>query len=201
MTTFTIPTIPYELQWRNVPLAWTVEPTGSLSITAGKRTDWFIDPQGTPAKSNAPVALFSPAEAEFMLPARVQVDFGSIFDAGVLMLHAGDDLWAKLCFELSPQGQPMIVSVVTRGLSDDCNSVPIEANQVYLRVSRLKQAFAFHYSTDGRSWPLVRYFALGQESGLKVGFSAQSPTGERCRAIFSEIDYRPERLNDIRSGQ
>jgi hypothetical protein len=35
-----------------------------------------------------------------------------------------DALWAKLCFELSPQHQPMIVSVVTWGTSGDCNAAP-----------------------------------------------------------------------------
>lgn len=199
MTSFTIPTVPYALQWKNTPPAWAIEQDDTLSITAGAESDWFIDPQGNLVKDNAPVALFSPDQENFMLKARVKVEFASSFDAGVLMIYARDDLWAKLCFEFSPQSQPMIVSVVTRGVSDDCNSVVIEDNQVYLRLSRINHTFVFHYSTDSRYWHMVRYFTLGEEAGLMIGFSSQSPTGERCQAIFSEISYQKGTLKDIRS--
>ena len=36
--------------------------------------------------------------------ARVTVDFTATYDAGVLVLHQRDDLWAKLCFELVAPG-------------------------------------------------------------------------------------------------
>ena len=57
--------------------------------------------------------------------------------------------WAKLCFEYSPQREPMVVSVVTRGLSDDCNSFVVDGATVWLRIARVGSAFAFHASTDG----------------------------------------------------
>jgi len=34
-------------------------------------------------------------------------------------------------------------------------------------------------------WHLVRYFSLGNLSTLRIGFSAQSPMGPRCAAVFS----------------
>lgn len=200
MTTFNIPTLPGDLHWKNTPLTWAVEAADTLRLEAGPTTDWFIDPQGALLKDDAPLALFEPAAGDFMLQARVTVDFAATFDAGVLMLYSRADVWAKLCFEFSPQGRPMIVSVVTRGLSDDCNSVVMVGKQVYLRVARLKQAFAFHYSTDGVYWHLVRHFSFGAENSMWAGFSVQSPTGKGCQAIFSEIGYRPGTLSDLRSG-
>ena len=201
MTAFTLPAIPGELQWKNHPLDWKVEPGPNLSILAGESTDLFIDPAGTLAKDNAPAALFVPPDEDFLLSARVTVEFASAFDAGVLQVRERDDLWAKLCFEYSPQGQPMIVSVVTRGVSDDCNSVPIQDQTVFLRVARNVQTFAFHYSLDGRYWHMVRYFTLGKLGALRVGLSSQSPTGQRCRAVFSEISYRAGALKDNRNGE
>ena len=201
MTAFTLPAIPEELQWKNDPLDWKVEPGPNLAILAGGNTDLFIDPAGTMAKDNAPAALFAPPDENFLLSARVTVQFASTFDAGVLQVRERDDLWAKLCFEYSPQGQPMIVSVVTRGTSDDCNSVPIAGQTVYLRMARNAQTFAFHYSLDGRYWHMVRYFTLGWLGALRVGFSSQSPTGQQCRAVFSEISYRAGTLTDNRSGE
>ncbi|MCI0397216.1 MAG: DUF1349 domain-containing protein [Chloroflexi bacterium] len=201
MTTFTLPAIPGILHWQHQPLDRQIVPDNSLAITAGKETDWFIDPAGNYRKDNAPAALFTPADENFILSAKVRVDFASAFDAGALQVRERGDLWAKLCFEYSPQQRPMIVSVVTRSHSDDCNSTTIEGNEIYLRLARNAQTFAFHYSQDGRYWHLVRYFTLGKLDNLRVGFSSQSPLGQACRALFSEITYRPETLKDIRSGE
>jgi hypothetical protein len=199
--TFTLSAIPVELDLRNRPLDWRVEQDAVLTITAGEHTNLFIDPQGQYSEDSAPRALFAPPEGDFLLSARVQVNFASMFDAGVLLLYEREGLWAKLCFEFSPQRQPMIVSVVTRGISDDCNSVVIDGNQVYLRVARVGGTFAFHFSTDGRFWHMARYFSLGELDDLKVGFSSQSPRGEKCTTVFSEIAYRLETLKDLRSGE
>lgn len=196
-----IPTVPETLEWRNQPLAWTIGPAQALSITAGAKTDLFVDPAGGSSTDTAPSALFTPPDASFILSARVAVAFASTFDAGVLQIHARDDLWAKLCFEYSPERQPMIVSVVTRGTSDDCNSTVVEGRDAYLRLTLTPQTIAFHYSLDGRYWRLVRYFSLGILDHPRVGFSSQSPTGRQCTAIFSEITYRPGELGDIRSGE
>jgi regulation of enolase protein 1 (concanavalin A-like superfamily) len=188
-----------------MPLHWQISPErfeisgAALEIAAGARTDLFVDPQGEAVTLNAP-CLIGPTSGDFMLSARVSVAFAATFDAGVLLLYAGARLWAKLCFEYSPQGQPMVVSVVTRGVSDDCNSFVVDGNSVWLRVARLGRACAFHASTDGNNWQLVRHFALDNADALETGFLAQSPTGAGCVATFEQIRYSPERLADLRSG-
>ncbi len=201
MTSFSLPGIPAELQWKNTPLDWTVEAGGSLSILAGKGTNWFIDPSGGGDDGTGPAALFTPPDERFLLSARVKVDFAWVFDAGVLFMYAAPNYWAKLCFEYSPQRQPMIVSVVTRGVSDDCNSVVIDGQEVYLRIAQTPQTTAFHYSPDGRYWHMVRYFTLGKVDHLQVGFLSQSPTGDQCKTVFSEISYQPGVLADNRGGE
>lgn len=200
MSAFTLPAIPGELTWHQPPTDWTLTADGALSITGGPLTDWFSDPAGVVNKADAPVALFTPPDRAFRLSAQVTVDFGATFDAGVLFLYADARHWAKLCFEFSPQGQPMVVSVVTRGASDDCNSTVISGNTVYLRVNQEEKATAFHYSTDGQWWHLVRYFTLGIDTPVQIGFSAQSPTGAGCQATFAAINYQPDAVRDLRSG-
>ena len=118
----------------------------------------------------------------------------------MLVVHESDGVWAKLCFEYSPQREPMVVSVVTRGVSDDCNSFVVDGASVWLRVARVGSAFAFHASTDGSNWSFIRHFALegGEPS---VGFAAQSPTGEGCAVTFEQIAYEAARLGDLRSGE
>lgn len=167
-----------------------------LRIDAGARTDLFTDPGGSAPTRNSPV-LLADVDGDFTLSCRVAPSFKETFDAGVLMTYGDDRTWAKLCFEYSPRHEPMVVSVVTRGVSDDCNSAVIDADQVWLRVARLGPAVAFHYSLDGSYWHLVRHFAL---DGTSAGFSAQSPTGEGCTTVFDQIHFTRERLADLRNG-
>jgi regulation of enolase protein 1 (concanavalin A-like superfamily) len=122
VATHTLPAFPAPLHWQETPAEWRMEDHGGLAIRSGPRTDLFIDPQGAPPVLNAP-RLLGDVRGDFQLSASVTVDFQSTYDAGVLVVYAHEHAWAKLCFEYSPQGQPMVVSVVTRGVSDDCKFV------------------------------------------------------------------------------
>jgi regulation of enolase protein 1 (concanavalin A-like superfamily) len=193
-----IPLIPYALSWQ-VPALGAEFDGSTLSIAAGPKTDLFTDPRGLITLANTPRLVFRP-EGDFMLSATVTVPFASTFDAGVLLAFVDDAHWAKLCFEYSPQGQPMIVSVVNKGDSDDCNSVVIAGNTVHLRLTRVGRAFAFHHSTDQKAWHFTRYFNLGVD-GAAVGFSSQSPTGEGCTATFTNIRFAAGAPADLRNGE
>jgi uncharacterized protein len=182
-----------------VPLDWAVPPQEPISIEAGPRTDLFVDPAGGERVLNAPM-LLGPTAGDFRLSARVTADLRSTFDAGALVLHAGDQTWVKLALERSPQGEAMIVSVVTRGLSDDSNGPVVSEGSVWLRVARIGGACALHSSGDGERWDFVRHFALDAPEGLAAGFLAQSPTGEGCTATFDDVRYLAGPLGDLRDG-
>ena len=172
----------------------------TLRVTAGAKTDWFNDPAGGAPHANAP-CLAVRADRDIQISARVGVDFRSSFDAGVLFLHQGPQDYAKLCFERAPSGEPMVVSVVTRGASDDANGPVIDADFVHLRVSRIGPVFAFHHSVDGRNWAFVRMFTLRDpDRPTRVGFLAQSPTGSSCTASFDRLSYAETALADPRDG-
>lgn len=199
MDTLRLKTVDKQFEWQQPPEKWSVKSGHTLIITAGQQTDLISDVLTGHRINNSP-RLTLDTSANFLFQAKVTVEFGSTFDAGALIAYVDESRWAKLCFEYSPQHQPMVVSVVTRQLSDDCNSTIIEGDSVYLRIARLDQAWAFHYSVDGKLWHLVRLFTLGQLSDVAVGFTAQSPTGDRCTAAFSEVVYEERLLEDIRSG-
>lgn len=189
------------LRWLREPTSWSVPDGVSLRVAAGPRTDWFVDPQRSSEPTlNAP-ALLGGATGDFLLSARVTVDFAGTYDAGVLVVYESDDLWAKLCFEYSPRREPMVVSVVTRGVSDDCNSFVVDGTTVWLRVARVGSAYAFHASSDGTNWSFIRHFALEPGGEPSIGFAAQSPLGDGCAVNFEHIDYVPARLGDLRSGE
>ena len=171
-----------------------------MTIEAGPRTDWFVDPGLGRATLDAP-ALVGATSGDFLVSARVEVEFAATFDAGVLALWRDEQTWAKLCFEYSPDREPMVVSVVTRVTSDDCNSTVVDGPAVWLRIARIGRQFAFHASNDGTLWRLVRHFALTDDEAIEVGFASQSPLGEGCTATFSEIRFSAETLADLRSGE
>lgn len=193
--------LPGALEWLNTPRAFATNNADELQITAGAQTDWFFDPAGGVQKNDAPVCLFAPDTNSFTLQAQVSVAFAATFDAGVLFVYGDAAHWAKLCFEFSPQAQPMIVSVVTRGVSDDCNSVVVAGNTVFLRVYRHENIWAFHFSPDGAFWNFVRYFDLGVQENVRVGFAAQSPMGQGCAATFAHIQFHARGLTDLRNGE
>jgi regulation of enolase protein 1 (concanavalin A-like superfamily) len=196
----TLAALPAELHWQVPAARWSARDGKRLTIEAGPRTDLFSDPQGREPVRDAP-RLVAALEGDFTLSAMVTVGFAASFDAGVLLIHAGDRSWAKLCFEYSPQGSPMVVSVVTRGVSDDANAMKIEARSVWLRVARAGAAYAFHASVDGTSWQFVRHFALEAGDAPEVGFAAQSPTGDGCTVTFEDIRFQATRLTDLRNGE
>jgi regulation of enolase protein 1 (concanavalin A-like superfamily) len=189
--------IPNPLTWHFEPQNWNIT-NNVLTATAGAKTDLFVDPLSSNKSLNASMLVFENNQ-DFMLSSRVTVDFNGTFDAGVLVVYQHETSWAKFCFEYSPNLDPMVVSVVTKGTSDDCNSVFIDGRSVYLRISRINTGFAFHFSNDAKLWHLIRAFAL-EPGSAKVGFLVQAPIGDSCTATFSEIAFEHKTLADIRSG-
>ncbi|MHB8060993.1 MAG: DUF1349 domain-containing protein [Gaiellaceae bacterium] len=196
----TIEPLPMVLRWLAPAPSWKADENG-LELHAAAKTDLFSDPAGGSPVA-MPAALIGPApKGDFLFGARVSCKQRSTYDAGVLLLYRDEGNWAKLCLELSPQGIPTVVSVVTRGVSDDCNSFACERAEISLRITRIDDCFAFHASSGGGPWQLVRYFALAGEGDVEIGFMAQSPTGSGCAARFEQIAFEQRRLGDLRNGE
>jgi regulation of enolase protein 1 (concanavalin A-like superfamily) len=194
-----IASLPKKIVWINHPLDWNIS-GNTFTINAGKGSRLFIDPYKGVGANTAPMALFVP-DSTFLFSCKVSSNLKNIFDAGVLVIYGSEEQWAKFCFEYSPQQKPMIVTVVNKRFSDDCNHVVVDGDYIYFRVAGMGNgAFAFHYSFDNKYWNLARYFNLNQKDVLKVGFLSQSPKGDSCRSVFSEIDYKIKKLENYRNG-
>jgi len=203
-----VPGLPFTLS-PSSDVAWTIdEANATVTATAAAHSDMFIDPGAdsdsqlsAASKLNAATLLGVLPDGDFQFSARVSVNFESAFDAGVLLLWIDDRHWGKLCFEYSPDREPMIVSVVTRGVSDDANAFVVNGQTAWLRVSRIDHAFAYHASLDGNTWQMIRFFAIHDTSATAfIGFEAQSPTGDGCVVTFDDIDFTPVRLQELRDG-
>ena len=182
------------------------EQADAVIAAAPAHTDFYINPGGADSADaetilNAATLIGVPPAGDFQLSARVSVDFRSQYDAGVLMLWSDEQHWGKFCFEFSPASVPMVVSVITRGVSDDANAFTTDERSIWLRISRIDRAYAYHASTDGKTWQLVRVFHLDDDvAGHQIGFEAQSPTGDGCTVTFDHITFATERLAELRDG-
>jgi regulation of enolase protein 1 (concanavalin A-like superfamily) len=171
-------------------------------LSADAAADMFLNPDGS-SKTFSAERFVAAVTGDFRLSAFVSPVFVSDFDSGVLIGYVDPLNWFKVCAELDPSGTTRVVSVVTRdGISDDCDSWPIERSGTFLRTSRLGPAFALHASVDGQRWNMVRYFAMGDPAPgtLEIGFAAQSPSGEGTTAAFSSITFDTHRLAGVRDG-
>ena len=185
--------LPGALTWQHPPTQWNVDKDGNLTIAAGKATNWYVSPAGDGDSDNSPRLLFKPAN-DFVLSAKVAVANHSTWDAGALVLYSSDSVWVKFAIEVSNKGVPTMVSVVTRGISDDNNSIEIKGSMAYLKIAKVGTGISLFESEDGKDWNLIRAFTLGAAPDLRVGFSSQSPVGPGCTSVFSHIQYQAKKV-------
>ena len=197
---FVVPGLAEALRWEVPPTSWKAG-DAALVATAGPQTDLFLDPAGSAPKLTAPRLLAAAPAGDFSLSARVSVDFAADFDAGVLMLHATDDTWAKLCFEYSPQGEAMVVSVVTRGVSDDANAFVVDGGQVWLRISRHGTAYAFHASEDGQLLAVHPPVRPAHHRAAPDRLRSAVADGGGLHGELRRDPVRSEGVADLRSGE
>ncbi|MDB5527146.1 MAG: hypothetical protein JWR51_249 [Devosia sp.] len=172
------------------------------TIAANADTDWFYEPYGKSRRQNVPRLARQIDAPVFSLQAKVAPIFASSYDAGALFVETSAAAWGKLAFEYSPQQLPTIVSVITNSTSDDSDGPRLDAEFAYLRLYAENGVFAFHFSSDGKYWRFLRWFALPLGSGpLTIGMSSQSPTGNGCLARFSEVELRFDKIENLRDGR
>jgi uncharacterized protein len=193
-------TLPKEFSWINEPGQWGFDDSGKLLVTAPSKADYFRHPAGLVINDSAPF-LYSSFKGDFTISTRVEAEMIDEADSACLMLMLDEKNWAKICFE-NCYKSPSIVSVVTKNMSDDCNSDKVSIKNPYLRVTRAGNSVAFHYSLDGEFWKMVRYFCFeNMPAEVKVGAVAQSPVGNGCKVSFDFLKYSPEPVKNIRSGE
>lgn len=191
--------IPHLLKWENQPVEYFLDKKG-LTIVAGEKTDMFRDPNVTYNTDNAPKLLFT-ADSNFVLIASIEHNFESKWDGGAVVLKQDSLNWIKFCFEKDYTGARRVVSVVTKGISDDCNSVEISSNKVYFKVAKAGNVITLYYSLSGSNWFLVRHLQFDATKNLQVGFLGQSPTGKSCRVKFEDIQYLKRKIRDPYTGE
>jgi Uncharacterized conserved protein len=172
----------------------------TLLLEAHPNKDYFVNPEDGAKTLNA-AYYYKMVTGDFVLRAKVTHEFTSTYDACAFLAMQDDTTWGKLCFEKSDFETNAVVSVVTRGVSDDANSVNIDGKTVWLQMVRKGNIFGLHYSVDGEKFYMVRLFKLDCDDTIKVGLVAQSPTGDGGEFLFENITLENRRVENVRAGQ
>lgn len=183
--------LPQGFNWLNEPEKWSFT-NSVLEIVSPEKTDFFNDAEGPNSSASAPY-LYTYVEGDFELTTRIDMNMTRMFDAAALLILSDMNHWAKFAYE-NWLNEPSIISVVTRTYSDDCPSLRIGTASPYLRVLRSGNCFGFHYSPDGATWTIIRFFHMEVPERIKVGISVQSPIGISCQAGFSFFDLKQEKI-------
>jgi uncharacterized protein len=191
--------LPFKLTWENTPVNFT-QNQHSISITAGPKTDMFRDPNVTYNTDNAPKLLFTP-DPDFVITCTIQHAFTNKWDGGALVLKWDSLNWVKFCFEKDYTGAHRVVSVVTRGISDDCNSAEIKGEVVRYKIAKADNVITLYYAVGDGGWFLIRHFQVDLNQPVRIGFLAQSPTGKLCTVRFSDIVYTHKKIKDPYLGE
>ena len=188
-------------EWFNPPAEWVIE-KGSMIITSEPETDFFRSPRGVQPKDNAHF-LFYPVSGDFSVKTHLRADLKAFGDAGGLTIRLSAERWAKLCIERSPAGEINIVSVVTDGYSDDANNELLTHPEAFLRITRRGGLVGFHFSLDGKIWRFARNFRFPVPDGeaLLTGIHVQSPYSDGCSAVFRELVFSKDTVENFKSGE
>jgi uncharacterized protein len=195
----TISSIPHKLYWENQANKCSIQ-NNSLTIHAGEKTDMFRDPNVAYNTDNAPKLLFQ-ADEDFTLSASIEHGFFNKWDGGAIVIKSDSLNWVKFCFEKDYTGARRVVSVVTKNISDDCNSIEISSSKVFYKVAKAGNVITLYYSINGLKWFLIRHFQFDAKPLFSVGFLAQSPTGKKCIVKFANIKYAKKKIKDPYIGE
>ncbi|UCE94517.1 MAG: DUF1349 domain-containing protein [Flavobacteriaceae bacterium] len=188
------------LNWMNKPENYVLN-EGNLSIEALKGTDFFIDPESREATSTAPF-LFREMKGDFVAVLKLRPDFSSQWNAGAIFMMIDKSNWIKFAFENSDATGKSVVSVVTRGVSDDANGVILnDHDELWLKMIRKGDLFAMHWSLDGNEFKMCRLAAMKAAASVKIGLEAQSPVGEKAVHDFLYFGIEAKTVKNLRKGE
>lgn len=188
-----------EFKWLNKPQSVQFK-DGTMKVTVPAKSDFFTNPENKDVSASAPL-FYQEVEGDFVATALVKPNFKDQWNACALMVHIDESNWIKFAFENSDATGKSIVSVVTRGVSDDANGVRLNTHdKIWLRLIRKGNNFAMHWSSDGKEFVMTRLAQMPDAPRVKVGLEAQSPVGQSVEHEFLYFNLEKKSVKDLRVG-
>jgi len=141
--------------WHNQPNSFKEKKDSSIIISCNKGETLSVEPLGSYSNHHdCPIAFFQPSD-EFFLSGKVTSPNIEHWDAAQLTVWADTANWAKLYLEKTHYMKPIVGSIVTNGLSDDCNSAIFNRTDIYLQLAKVGKAIFLFYSENDHDWILL----------------------------------------------
>ena len=179
-----------------------------IEIDAPAQSDFFCNNGAVSEEGITPETLcnapfyYTEVDGDFVMRVKVAHDFKDTYDSASIMIMIDMQNWAKACFEKTDFGTHAAVSVVTRNReSDDANGCNIDTNSVWLQITRVGNSFAFHFSEDGVTYYMMRFFNLSAGKTIKVGLLAQAPQGNGGIRTYENLTIEKKTVKNIRFGE
>ena len=188
-----------DMQWINEPSTFEIE-NGTLKVEAEKNTDFFNNPEDSTITSSAPF-LYKEISGDFVATSLVRPDFSSMWNAIALMVHIDNDNWIKFAFENSDATGNSIISVVTKGVSDDANGAILEdQDKIWLKLIRKENIYSMLWSMDGKDYKMTRLTTLNDANPVKVGLEFQCPVAESAKHAVDYFQVEKTTVKNLRQG-
>lgn len=171
--------------WLNPPDNYSFE-NGNLRFTTLANTDFWARTFYGFQRHSGHAWGFN-IEGEFTLQVKVMAEFTHLYDQAGIFIQDDQEHWVKAGIEFNDE-LPAIGSVVTRGTSDWATGLfPGDPGTFWMRATLENEALRIQYSTDGKTWPLLRLCHWPHRQKRFVGFMACTPERQGLEAIFSDF--------------
>ena len=163
---------------------------GVIMFDAPAQTDYFNSPTGQ-IKDNAPLLLTEVDNTKpFTFQGYLTPGFteNGRFNAAALYIYSNPEFWQKFAFEQDMRGLHRVVTVRTKGTSDDNTHEPIrESPSAWYRISSNRGVLSFSFSVDGQTWQLVRMYRNDYPDKIYLGISSQAPSNDTCLSKIENL--------------
>jgi regulation of enolase protein 1 (concanavalin A-like superfamily) len=172
-------------EWINEPGFYRVLPDHALQVVTDDQTDFWRETYYGFVRDSGHFLGFT-VKGGFTAQVRVNADFYELYDQAGIMVRIDEKTWVKAGIEFN-DGNPMISSVITRGQSDWAPGFfSGDSRDFWLRVTVAKGSLRLQYSTDGKSWPLLRLAPFPKADTYQVGPICCTPQRKGLQVRFSD---------------
>jgi regulation of enolase protein 1 (concanavalin A-like superfamily) len=174
------------MDWLNEPPQWR-DKDGVLRVVTGDRTDFWRTTHYGFVRDDGHGRL-APAEGDFAATLAFRGDYETLYDQAGMLLRLDAANWIKAGVEFVA-GRRMLSVVVTRDVSDwSTMPVPVEAEWLWLRLTRIGTAGHVHWAAErGEANFRMLRLAYFPEGPVGVGPMCCSPQRAGFTAEFRDF--------------
>lgn len=175
--------------WVNAPKNWKLSQNTLKAIT-DEETDFWRNTYYGFTRHNGH-AFGSKVKGDFTLQLCIEAKFDHLYDQAGLLIQDSEENWVKTGVEYNDEA-PAVSCVVTRNSSDWSTGL-FEgcSDKFWMRATLENHALRIQYSSNGKTWPLLRLLEWNATEHLFVGAMCCTPERGGLEVSFSNMSLGP----------